>query len=854
MQRLIALGMMAAAIFEATTHIARAEPIATSATSSPPLSQHVLTVADVLQLKSFGVVLLSPNGKTLAFENNDPLATLHQAIFSSPTHYNTHLFLASAETGKQTEVLAPDSVAVTLYQSFEPQAPDSWSAKSDLLVVNVAMKSGGLRTALLNAATAQLKLLPGPTPFAVKEFDWLKDGRLLYVTSRGRTGLPTNEELATKAADRWRATWKGLGPQVTVSSANPSVDASPIPPPGSLMLAQPDTGEAIELAKGDFLTPTVSPDGKRVAVICLPPSMHSRMVSGASLGLNMVGGEVCVYRLEGDHAVLETRTEGFVVPPRRLVWSPDSRSMLLTARRDTADLYDIGLWRYDTASRELRLMAAPPGTAYRDTMGTNFGGDILQYGWIGGEPAVVSATVASDATAPPQTRGYDYGERRGRRYDLWSLSAGNVTNLSRGLASSIVSFVPATDGAALVAADGRLWELRIGVPPKALTSGSDSQLIATQGLITRSSTGRPQLRLSVRRVGDAVDREQFFDLGTKSLLAPDAAPEKAQTVATAANSARRAIIVRSEHDAASLFLVDGNRLTPIESNNAALNDFALGKRETFEFRVGADKRLGYLIKPPGFTSSKRYPAIMLVYGGAVFGKTPPLWTRADTRIAFANGQLWASKGYVIICPSLPIGAGADSDQMRSITDGAVAALDELIAQGLVDGDRVAVMGTSFGGYSTFALLENAPTRFKTGIAQSSGMIDPIHFWGSATGWDGIADASNGDPTEEFGSESWVEGGQLQLKAPFWKNPEAYLRSSPLYHADKVRVPVLISHGDLDGFDSFNDSQRMFAALVRNGTQPVLLHYWGEFHGIAYPANQIDETARISAWLAHYIGN
>lgn len=163
------------------------------------------------------------------------------------------------------------------------------------------------------------------------------------------------------------------------------------------------------------------------------------------------------------------------------------------------------------------------------------------------------------------------------------------------------------------------------------------------------------------------------------------------------------------------------------------------------------------------------------------------------------------------------------------------------------------MGTSFGGYSTFALLENAPSRFRAGVAESSAPLDPIHFWGSASFWDGIADQSNGDPTEAFDSESWVEGGQTQLKTPFWQNQEAYLRNGPLYHADKVRAPVMLIHGDLDGFDSFNDAQRMFAALVRTGTQPVFLHYWGEFHGIAYPANQVDEITRISRWLSRYIG-
>jgi dipeptidyl aminopeptidase/acylaminoacyl peptidase len=850
-QRLFRISFIALAI-TAAPMTTRADPGAKSAVGAPPAQEHLMTVEDVLKLKSFEKVLLSPDGETVAFENHDPLATIHQTILS--LRYNTHLFLATAATRRVTEVRAADSVSMMLYESMDATTASSWSAESDVLVVGVATMSGEFRTGVVSPATGQLKLLPGSTPFGVVEFDWLANGRLVYVTSAGRTGVPTNEELATKAADRWRATWRGIEPQVTVSSSNPSVDSFPIPPPGSLMLAQTATGEAVKLADGDFLSPTVSPDGRRVAVICMPPSMRSRLVSGISLGLNMTAGELCVYRIEGNQAELEARTNGFVVLPRRLTWSPDSKSLLVSARRETADLYDVGLWRYDTSSRGLQLIASPPGTAYRDTSGSYFGVDILQYGWIGGEPAIVSATPSSRAAAPTQSRGYDYGERHGQRYDIWSISAGKTTNLTRIFQSSIINFVPTTDGAALVVADGRLWELTKSAPPKALTGANAPRVDGMLGLIMRNSNGRAQMRLSVRSAGDDADRDAVFDLHAKSFMVPDAAPGTAMTVATASNSTRRAIIVSSEHDATSLLLVDGGHLIPIVSNNEALNDLTLGKRETFEFTVGADKRLGYLIKPPGYKEEMRYPAIMLVYGGAAFGKIPPLWTRADTRFSFDNGQLWASKGYVVICPSLPIGAGADSDQMRSITEGAIAALDKLIARGLVDGDRVAVMGTSFGGYSTFAILENAPARFKTGIAESSGYLDPVHFWGSPTGWDGIAGESNGDPVENFGSESWVEGGQTQLKAPFWKNPDAYLRSGPLYHADRVRVPVMIIHGDLDGFDTFNDAQRMFAALVRNGTQPVLLRYWGEFHGTVYPANQIDENTRISNWLTHYIGN
>src|SRR5258708_21471745 len=148
---------------------------------------------------------------------------------------------------------------MTLYGSIDGRAASSWSANSDALVVGVALKSGELRTGLVSHSTGRMTLLPGSTAFGVVEFDWLMDGRLAYVTSAGRTGFPTNDELATKAAGRWRATWRGIEPQVTVSSANPSVDSSPTPPPGSLLVARPPPGEALVRAEPAFPPPARSP-------------------------------------------------------------------------------------------------------------------------------------------------------------------------------------------------------------------------------------------------------------------------------------------------------------------------------------------------------------------------------------------------------------------------------------------------------------------------------------------------------------------------------------------------------------------------------------------------------------------
>src|ERR1700720_82961 len=110
----------------ATPMTARAEPVANSASNAPLTPEHFMTVEDILKLKSFGEEILSPNGETIAFENHDPLASIHQTIFSTALRYDTHVYLASANTGRMTEVRVPDSVAMTLYKSMDAHAGSSW--------------------------------------------------------------------------------------------------------------------------------------------------------------------------------------------------------------------------------------------------------------------------------------------------------------------------------------------------------------------------------------------------------------------------------------------------------------------------------------------------------------------------------------------------------------------------------------------------------------------------------------------------------------------------------------------------------------------------------------------------------
>src|SRR5690606_24818299 len=172
--------------------------------------------------------------------------------------------------------------------------------------------------------------------------------------------------------------------------------------------------------------------------------------------------------------------------------------------------------------------------------------------------------------------------------------------------------------------------------------------------------------------------------------------------------------------------------------------------------------------------------------------------------------------------------------------------------GLIDGERVGLMGSSFGAYSTLAILAHASDRFRAAVAENPvGSVNPLAWWGEQARIAGLGHAIPGGPVEEFVMAGFAEGGQLGLGGPPWKVPEHYLRNSPFFRAPYIKAPVMLIASDLDS-SSLAASQAMYAALVREGNEAVLVHYWGESHAISSPANQRDELERITAWFTGHL--
>jgi len=121
--------------------------------------------------------------------------------------------------------------------------------------------------------------------------------------------------------------------------------------------------------------------------------------------------------------------------------------------------------------------------------------------------------------------------------------------------------------------------------------------------------------------------------------------------------------------------------------------------------------------------------------------------------------------------------------------------------GYTDINRVAIMGTSYGGYGTAAMLTQT-NLFRAGIAMGGdydlggdyGHMDP----------DGVIDFA------------LYEGGQTRMGTHPWADLKRYVTNSPFYQADKINTPLLLIHGEDDPTCPVEESRKMFAALKRLG--------------------------------------
>lgn len=247
--------------------------------------------------------------------------------------------------------------------------------------------------------------------------------------------------------------------------------------------------------------------------------------------------------------------------------------------------------------------------------------------------------------------------------------------------------------------------------------------------------------------------------------------------------------------------------------------------------VKGDTLQAALFLPANYEAGKSYPTIVYIYEKLSNNLNHYAMPSANG----FNKSVYTSNGYAVLMPDIVYKV---NDPGMSAVWCVLPALDSAIATGIVDRNRVALHGHSWGGYQT-AFLITQTTAFKAAIAGAP-LTNLISMYSSIywnTGW---------------ANQPIFESSQGRFTGGYWENLDAYARNSPVYFANNVKTPLIILHNDKDGAVDWNQGIEYFNTLRRLERPVVLLQYKGENHGLREPANRKDYTARMREFFDHYL--
>jgi dipeptidyl aminopeptidase/acylaminoacyl peptidase len=276
--------------------------------------------------------------------------------------------------------------------------------------------------------------------------------------------------------------------------------------------------------------------------------------------------------------------------------------------------------------------------------------------------------------------------------------------------------------------------------------------------------------------------------------------------------------------------VSSEQARQITNANPQLKEFAIADTEVIKWKGPDNFDIeGVLVKPLDYQAGRKYPLILQIHGGP-YGRFSDGFN--------ARAQIWASLGYAVLMPN-PRGSTGYGHQFTVANVGdwggrdfkdIMAGVDAVIAKGIADADKCVVMGGSYGGFMTFWTITQTD-RFKAAIGHAA-----ISDWYSFHGQSDIP--------------GLMEYGFLGMP---WISTEVYRKWSPMTYVDRVKTPILITHGERDMRVNIQQGEQYYRSLRKRGVETVFLRYPREGHGIQEPNHQIDLQARQLAWFDKHLG-
>ena len=268
-------------------------------------------------------------------------------------------------------------------------------------------------------------------------------------------------------------------------------------------------------------------------------------------------------------------------------------------------------------------------------------------------------------------------------------------------------------------------------------------------------------------------------------------------------------------------------------NTATYNSLALSKTERrYVTTTDGKKMLVWVILPPNFDATKKYPTLLFCQGGP----QSPLTQAYSFRWNFS---LMAAQGYVVVAPNRRgmQGHGVEWNEQISkdwggqVMDDYLSAIDAVAKEKYVDSARLGCVGASYGGYSVFYLAGIHNNRFKTFIAHD-GVFNTQSMFGT---------------TEEVFFNNWDFGGA------YWEKDnkaaqKTYTVFNPINLVEKWNTPILIIQGGKDFRVPIGQGQEAFQAAQLRGIKSRFLYFPEENHWVLKPQNAQVWQKEFYKWL------
>ncbi len=272
-------------------------------------------------------------------------------------------------------------------------------------------------------------------------------------------------------------------------------------------------------------------------------------------------------------------------------------------------------------------------------------------------------------------------------------------------------------------------------------------------------------------------------------------------------------------------------------NKAFYDKIKMGEvKERWVKTVDGKQELCWVIYPPHFDASKKYPTLLFCEGGPQ-SPVSQFWSFRW------NFQAMAAQGYIIIAPNRRGLPGFGMEWLEAISgdysglcmQDYLSAIDDICKESYVDSNRLGAVGASFGGYSVYWLAGNHNKRFKAFIAHDGIFNTQQQYVETEEMW---------FPNWDLGAAPWHKDADGKMERVFETSPHLYV--------DKWDTPILCIHGQRDFRIEYTQAESAFTAARMRGIPAQLLLFPDENHWVLKPQNGILWQRTFFRWLDKWL--